>query len=213
MELVFFALATLTVFVTVTALEAEEPIWNFLKRLTNIKTPKAFQPHVRSIQKMEKDAQTALEAIKNLHETKKRINAEYRENWDNEFRLLLPPPEAPKGREALKVKAYYRHELYAYKDPVWPSVGTGDYVNTSLNLIPIGFYGKNGSYWYAFNNLPGHQHKIMFIPMTNFEQMGNKFWAFLPELHRRNDEWVWQGSKVKTLATNLKEAAIEITVG
>lgn len=196
-----------------------KPFWKrpTFRRILRLrpKTPNLvneFQGHVRRIRKIEEDGRKALEAIQNLHETKRRINAEYRETWDNDFRLLLPPPEAPKGREALKVKAYYRHELYAYSEPVWHAEENGIYVNTSVDLIPIGFYGKNGSYWYAFNNILGHQHKILFIPTTHFQDPSNKFHAFLPELHRKDDNWVWETNKVKTLTTNLKDLVVEVTI-
>lgn len=171
----------------------------------------AVRRNAKRLQKIEADGKAALAAIRNLHETKNRLNAEFRENWDNEFRLLLPPPEAPKGREALKLKSYYRHNgLYAYSEP--KHLGNGVAVNVFQELVPIGFYGSGGSYWYAFNNLSGHQHKVMFISITNFEQAGDKFWAFLPEVKRQGDEWTWQTSKVKTLASNLKDLVIEIRV-
>lgn len=180
-------------------------------------TPEALQPHVRRIQKIEKDGRQALEAIQNLHDTKKRLNAEFREDWDNQYRLLLPPPETPKNREALKFKPWA--ELRAFETPEY-SYRTDVGVKLKdqsqhLSLVPLGALKSEGHWWFAFNSIPGHAHKMMFMRVTCFEDMSAKWWFMLPELTRvpgTENEWTWPDSAPKVLAQNLKSAVSSIEI-
>lgn len=197
-------------------IELDEPIWHYLKRIKNVRTPKALQSHVRRIQKMEKDAKVALQAIQNLHETKKRLNEEFREIWDNEFRLLLPPPETP-NRQAVRWKPYYGHEpLELYFSP---SSGIRDervVFPTSHTPVPVGAIKRMGEWWYGFNNLPGYPHRMMFQRVRMFHEVDeNRFWAFLPTIRETPEGYVWEENKTKVLASNLKDAVknIEIRIG
>ncbi|UDL16749.1 hypothetical protein SEA_ATUIN_56 [Arthrobacter phage Atuin] len=200
--------------------EVVKEIWQRRKSIKNPKNSKwlkDLQPHVRRIQQIEKDGRQALEAIQNLHETKKKLNADFKADWDNQYRLLLPPPEAPKGRAAVRFKPYHQRQPFikAYGAPYHNLLfGKGGVdVDTRLELVPVGAIDRDGYMWYAFNNIPGHAHEILFIQCRFFADHGAKFWAFLPEVKFVNGKWEWETSKLKTLAATIKDIkSIEIRV-
>jgi hypothetical protein len=170
------------------------------------KVPNSVKPHIRRIQKLEKDGQQAIAALKNLSETKRKINEDYRNDWDNQYRLLLPPPETP-NRQALKFNYYTNPN--ACDQPKW--FGSKHVlVDSSLRPVPVGYIRRDGTSWFVFDNLPGHEHKIMFIRTIEFEDVeSDKFWAFLPTVRESNGTYVWDNKKAKVLASNLIEGVMD----
>lgn len=178
----------------------------FIPKFLKGRSFKSLQPTVRRIQKMERDAQAALDAIKNLHETKKRINAEFREMWDSEFRLLLPPPVTPK-REPLKF-VNLSGTFHAYDAPEFPD---NDYlegvrVSGQERLTPVGWtWGQQKNIWFVFNNIPGQPHRILFLRQQSFKDMPDRWWLALPYVDEAGGQYTWSDNKLKALAGNLKE--------
>jgi hypothetical protein len=216
--LIMFGVGSLVFLAYVCELDEAAKEFILWGKTKSLKTPKILQPHLRRIKKMEKDAQEALQAIQNLHETKKKLNKDFQDDWDKQYRLLLPPPESTKGRAAVRFKPYYKTEPFirAYSTPAWdmfrPNKKWVD-VDTRLDLVPVGAIDRDGYMWYAFNNIPGHAHEILFIQCRFFADHGVKFWAFLPEMKYVDGKWQWETSKLKTLAATVKDIkSIEIRV-
>jgi hypothetical protein len=168
-----------------------------------------LQRNAKRIRKIEEDGKAALQAIRNLHETKKKLNEEFRADWDKQFRLLLPPPQSPQ-RKALTFKytgerhRAFRAPQYEYRqlenDRIW--------VDGDDHPIPVGaIEGPGGHWWFGFNNLPGYGHELLFIRVNEFKSVeSNAFWAFMPTIREtRNGEYRWEEKKAKVLANNIMD--------
>jgi hypothetical protein len=170
---------------------------------------KQIKPHFRRIKKAEKDAQQALEAIQNLHETKKKINAEYKDNWTQQYRLLLPPPPTPKRKPVHFRYPGDRHK--AFPNPIYDT-RSGNYVEVDghHSPVPVGaIQAQGGNWWYGFNNLPGHPNELVFIRVNDFHTPdSNAFHAFIPTIYKIDGEYTWSESKAKALATNIKDTVL-----
>jgi hypothetical protein len=183
--------------------DAVKELWENRK----FKTPKILNPHVKRLQKIEQDGQKALTAIRNFHETKKRLNKEFRDDWDQQYRLLLPPPPTP-NRQALAF-SYSGLRYPAYKHPRmrWDDKDQV-LVEPEHHPVPVGAIEGDHGWWFGFNNLPGHPNEMYFIQTDKFREVRDpRFWAFLPTIKELpNGEYTWQESKSKALAANIKDA-------
>lgn len=185
-------------------------LWHKSKTIKNSKFLKDLQPHVRRIKKIEKDAQETLAAIKNLNETKKKLNKDFQDDWDKQYRLLLPPPPTPNRKPVHFKYPGDRHRAYFHPVGRYRSDEDHILVDGYHSPVPVGAIEGPGGYWsYGFNNLPGHPNELVFIRANEFRfSDSNAFYTFMPTIYKIDGEYKWSESKVKALATNIKDTIL-----